>query len=44
MSKLNNAVYFTGFKEIDRKLKSLEPKLQKKVLRKAMGTGMKEIQ
>lgn len=44
MSKLNNAVILTGVKEIDRKLKTLEPKLQKKVLRKAMRAGMKGIQ
>ncbi|WP_417848372.1 HK97-gp10 family putative phage morphogenesis protein [Thalassoglobus sp.] len=44
MSKLNNAVYLTGVKEIDKKLATLEQKLQKKVLRKAMRTGMKGIQ
>lgn len=44
MSKLGNGVILTGVKQIDKKLKTLEPKLQKKVLRKAMRTGMKDIQ
>lgn len=34
-------VVITGIKEIDRKLKRLEPKVQKKVLRQSMRSGLK---
>ena len=34
-------VVITGDKEIDRRLKSLLPRIQKKVLRSAMRKGMK---
>lgn len=37
------AVVVTGVKEIDRRLKALVPKLQKKVIRQAMRKGMKLV-
>ncbi len=37
-------VVITGIQDIDRKLKTLEPRLQKKVLRQSMRAGMKIIQ
>lgn len=37
------SVVVTGVKEIDRKLKILEPSIQKKVLRQAMRSGMKIV-
>ncbi len=37
-------VVVTGIKEIDRKLKRLEPKVQKKVLRQSMRAGLKIVQ
>ncbi len=38
------AVVVTGIKEIDKKLKRLEPKVQKKVLRQSMRAGLKIVQ
>lgn len=40
----NQAVIVTGIASIDRRLKSLLPRLQKKVIRQGMRTGMKIIQ
>jgi HK97 gp10 family phage protein len=37
------SIVVTGIKEIDRKLKELEPKIQRKVLRQAMRSGMKHV-
>lgn len=37
------AIIITGVKEIDRKLKELEPRIQQKVLRQAMRKGMKLV-
>ena len=37
------SIVVTGVKEIDSKLKTLEPKIQKKVLRQAMRSGMKLV-
>jgi len=37
-------IVVTGIKQIDRKLKQLEPKIQKKVLRQSMRAGLKEVQ
>src|SRR5580700_1787605 len=38
------AVVITGVKAIDRRLRTLEPRVQKKVLRQSMRAGMKIIQ
>ena len=40
----NQAVFVTGDKELDRKLSTLEPKVQKKVARKGMRKAGKVIQ
>jgi HK97 gp10 family phage protein len=37
------SIVVTGVKEIDRALKELEPKIQRKVLRQAMRSGMKLV-
>jgi HK97 gp10 family phage protein len=37
------SIVVTGIKEIDRKLKELVPKIQRKVLRQAMRSGMKHV-
>ena len=37
------AIIITGVKEIDRRLKTLEQRVQKKVLRQAMRSGMKIV-
>jgi HK97 gp10 family phage protein len=37
------SIVVTGIKEIDRNLKTLEPKIQRKVLRQAMRSGMKLV-
>jgi len=37
------AIVVTGVREIDRKLKTLEPRVQRKVLRQAMRSGMKVV-
>jgi HK97 gp10 family phage protein len=37
------SIVVTGIKEIDSKLKTLEPKIQRKVLRQAMRSGMKLV-
>jgi len=37
------AIIITGVKEIDRRLKTLEQRVQKKVLRQAMRSGMKLV-
>lgn len=37
------SIVVTGIKEIDRALKELEPKIQRKVLRQAMRSGMKLV-
>jgi HK97 gp10 family phage protein len=39
----NSAVIITGLKAIDRRLKSLEPRLQRKVVRQSMRAGMKVL-
>lgn len=38
---MKQAIIITGVKAIDRKLKSLEPRVQKKVVRKSMRAGLK---
>lgn len=37
------AVVITGIKRLDRRLRTLEPRVQKKVLRRAMRSGMKVV-
>ncbi len=37
------SIVVTGLKQIDSKLKTLEPKIQKKILRQAMRSGMKLV-
>lgn len=37
------AVVITGVKQIDRRLKNLEPKIQRKVIRQSMRKGMKPV-
>lgn len=38
---MKNAIIITGIRDIDKKLRTLEPRLQKKVLRQAMRSGLK---
>jgi HK97 gp10 family phage protein len=40
---VGKAIVITGIREIDRKLKTLEARVQKKILRRAMRTGMKVV-
>ena len=40
---MKQAIIVTGIKEIDRKLKTLEPRIQKKVVRQGIRKGMKII-
>lgn len=44
MPSINKSITVFGIKEIDKALASIEPKLQRKVIRKAMRSGMKDIQ
>jgi HK97 gp10 family phage protein len=41
---MKGAVVITGVREIDRKLRLLEPRVQKKVVRQAMRAGLKILQ
>lgn len=41
---MNKLVIVTGIKQIDRKLRTLEPRVQKKVVRQAIRKGLKLIQ
>jgi len=43
MKGIKGAIVVTGITEIDKKLKTLEPRLQKKVIRQSMRSGMKLV-